>query len=1383
MKMDDATRDVVDGQTHVGAYRIERMLGRGGMGEVLLAWDQRLERHVAIKRVRTDRPIDPRRRARFRREARAIARLSHPAIVQIFDIIDVGDTEHIVMEYVDGSSLDALLAGSGLDLRLVLRLGVEIADGLGLAHAKGLIHRDLKPENVIVTPSGHAKILDFGLAHMLALPGQEEQGDSLTESGAVIGTASAMSPEQARGRAVDHRSDLFALGSLLYHMITGKAPFAGDGVLDTLHRVISHQPTPVAALRSDAPAALCALIEALLAKAPSERPESARLVMTELDDIAQRLDTDRSEPPSGPAAHRAVELASMARIAYLPTASEVRAVVDAEPVPVVRVLVMTELVARDADSAGEVDEHARTAQPRHQRAARDALARFGGMEAGSTERGFSFVFERPAEAIGFALAYHQAVARIGGELAVAVAARAAIHLGEVELRYSASEHVARGARPVEVSGPAMTLCGRILRVALPGQTLLGRAAFDLARQPAARGFMAGADVRWLAHGAYALRDTEQPVELCEMGVDGVAPLTAPPDTAHGKRIVAAGDELTLGWRPAAGQTIPRRPNWTLIEPVGQGGFGEAWLAGHVAGETRVFKFCFEADRVRALEREITLVRLLENVLGQRHDIARVLDWNLTSAPYFIESEYTEGGDLADWSDEQGGMAEVPMATRLELAAEVAEALAAAHSVGVLHKDIKPQNVLITRDRDGRPHARLADFGLGMVLDRRSLEDRGITALGFTFTGAGDSFTGGSLRYVAPELMDGKPASIQADIYSLGVMVYQMVAGDLGRALAPGWQRDIDDELLCQDIASMVDRAPERRPASAADVADRLRTLDQRHQARAAAERAREEAEAAARALERAQRRRRVAGVVTVLALAMLVVVSVFAYQARAARQREQQAREQAELRRAQAEQLIEFMLGDLRKNLESMGKLALLDDIGERALDYFAAVPESELSDRELHSRAKALHQIGQVRVAQGKLAEATVAFRESLRLAKGLSARDPASSEWLFGLGQSHFWVGYLLWQQKDRRGALGEFRAYLDISERLVARDPQNRAWMLELAYAHSNIGTIQRELGDTGPAHASLSASAGIMETLLAQSPDDDALRLELSHVHIKLGDLLAGQGDLAGAAMWLRKYLETMQRLVADRPDDMQRLRYLGYAHNHLGTVVRWQGDGDAALAHVREALAIAERLAERDRDDSSLVEDLATARNKVAYVHLVRGELDQAAALLDAERALIDALLARDPAHREWRFGLARSHWSMAWLLAARGQTERAVASAGDAVTLLGELVADAPDDEHREAWLASAWWLLGRVHERAGAKDRAQAAWHEGLAISQELVARSTRPRARDMHARLLLSLGRSDQAQRALDELDRMGYREPDFIAFRRERLEPVDMPERPVP
>ncbi|RMH17325.1 MAG: hypothetical protein D6696_16045 [Acidobacteria bacterium] len=269
--------------THIGPYRIERQLGVGGMGEVYRAYDERLGRRVAIKRLRAEITAKPNVKKRLRREARAVAQLSHPAIVQLYDILDAEVGECIVMEHVEGLTLAALIQDAPLEVERALRLGREIAEGLASAHDRGLVHRDLKAENVIVTPDGHAKILDFGIAKQLRLEDADET--DLTEDDAFVGTFRAMSPEQAHQRPVDFRSDLFALGTLLYEMLTGENPFAASSPLATMVRISIHQQRPVIEINPAVPSDLSSLIDRLLAKDPALRPQNSREVATDLERI------------------------------------------------------------------------------------------------------------------------------------------------------------------------------------------------------------------------------------------------------------------------------------------------------------------------------------------------------------------------------------------------------------------------------------------------------------------------------------------------------------------------------------------------------------------------------------------------------------------------------------------------------------------------------------------------------------------------------------------------------------------------------------------------------------------------------------------------------------------------------------------------------------------------------------------------------------------------------------------------------------------------------------------------------------------------------------------------------------------------------------------
>ncbi|MEM7706889.1 MAG: tetratricopeptide repeat protein [Pseudomonadota bacterium] len=392
-------------------------------------------------------------------------------------------------------------------------------------------------------------------------------------------------------------------------------------------------------------------------------------------------------------------------------------------------------------------------------------------------------------------------------------------------------HVSVGSQQesMDSDDPSWNLTTELSRLAAPGQVLLSAAAYELCR--AQRELLAAKKLSWFAHGTYRFKHEQEDLTVFEVRSEELEPLPAPENAAVAVR--SNTQDTVLGWRAAVEQSVPGRPQWVLLDCLGSGGFGEAWLAEHVGSkERRVFKFCYHRDKLRSLMREVTLFRLLRQTLGTRPDIARILDWNFTDAPYFIESELTPAGDLTQWAQAQGGATQVPLETRCGIVAQIAHALAAAHAVGVLHKDVKPANVLIKEGANGEVQAVLADFGIGTITDPEPLAAHGITAQGITEALRGNltSSRSGTRRYQAPEILEGQPATIRADIYSLGVMAYQLLVGDLERVLAPGWEREIDDPLLCADVASMVDGDPNRRPADANVIAQQWQSVPERRNA-------------------------------------------------------------------------------------------------------------------------------------------------------------------------------------------------------------------------------------------------------------------------------------------------------------------------------------------------------------------------------------------------------------------------------------------------------------------------------------------------------------------------------------------------------------------------
>jgi serine/threonine protein kinase/tetratricopeptide (TPR) repeat protein len=277
--------------TRLGPYEIEAPLGSGGMGEVYRAWDSRLERRVAIKVLPEQFANDSRALTRFNREVRAVAALSHPNVLAIYDFGTEAGLAYAVMELLQGSTLRSLLNLGPPDWHRTLHIATAIADGLGAAHAKGIVHRDVKPENVFLTEDGGLKILDFGLARLDARSGGGAATPSHTEletqPGVILGTVAYMSPEQVRGQPADARSDLFALGCVMYEMATGRRPFPGDTSADIMSSIL-HQPAPALSQSGrERPAELDRLILWCLEKDPARRPQSARLVFHALKGLGR----------------------------------------------------------------------------------------------------------------------------------------------------------------------------------------------------------------------------------------------------------------------------------------------------------------------------------------------------------------------------------------------------------------------------------------------------------------------------------------------------------------------------------------------------------------------------------------------------------------------------------------------------------------------------------------------------------------------------------------------------------------------------------------------------------------------------------------------------------------------------------------------------------------------------------------------------------------------------------------------------------------------------------------------------------------------------------------------------------------------------------------
>src|SRR6185503_19356273 len=310
-------------------YRIVRPLGRGGIGEVYAAEDTKLNRTVALKLLSQITAAGPERLKRFQREAQAIAALNHPNVVTIYSVEDAGGVPFITMELIEGKPLNSMIPRRGMKTMALLALARPLADAVSAAHQRGVVHRDLKPSNIMVSDDGRLKVLDFGLAKLkLETIGDEGVGtantatvEELTARHDVIGTTAYMSPEQAEGKAVDHRSDIFSVGILLYEMATGTRPFKGKSAISILSSIIKDVPADASEINPGVPPELERITRRCLAKDPARRYQSALDLRNDLEELGDQPGVAMRVPTFVLSARRMRWIVSLAAIGLVAVAA------------------------------------------------------------------------------------------------------------------------------------------------------------------------------------------------------------------------------------------------------------------------------------------------------------------------------------------------------------------------------------------------------------------------------------------------------------------------------------------------------------------------------------------------------------------------------------------------------------------------------------------------------------------------------------------------------------------------------------------------------------------------------------------------------------------------------------------------------------------------------------------------------------------------------------------------------------------------------------------------------------------------------------------------------------------------------------------------------
>lgn len=598
-------------------------------------------------------------------------------------------------------------------------------------------------------------------------------------------------------------------------------------------------------------------------------------------------------------------------------------------------------------------------------------------------------------------------------------------------------------------------------------------------------------------------------------------------TAVGNRIVS---ELRL----AAGDAVPGRENFVLRRQLGARRDGEVWLAEQPRTHAlRVYKFAGVGEPLRALKREATLLRVLHESASDDAGFVAIVDWNFEQPPFFLECGY--GGDnLLDWSREH--LAATSTDERIALFVQLADAVATAHAVGVLHKDLKPANVLVAPEGGGW-HVRLTDFGSGRLLDPERLDELGISRLGMSVTQS--AVTDGDLGtplYIAPEIFSGQSPSARSDVFALGIMLYQLLAGDVTRPMTSGWERDIDDPLLRDDISTATDGDPQRRLSGAAELAARLRTLDARRTAVRQAQACEAEARRERIALARSRARRPFAIALGVALAAGLVAALGLWFAA-------SRARDEARLALARANAINRFLNEDLigRSNplVLSQGGGASLKELllgaRQRIAQRFQAQPLTEASVRA--SLATLFNTIE-------LLPEAETEARRALELRlreQGEDALDTLRAR-------------ALLARLLARTSQFETSKAQIDALARAIgdSRDPQRRSL---LAAASATWAMNQGEYAAALPAYQEAIAALRLAE------PDNsymlDSLRMDLIGV-------LTQTGRLEQA----RREGETLIAEVNARDDDNGLVA--AFAEAQVARTYTLGGDPDAAEARLLHA---------------------------------------------------------------------------------------------------------------------------------------------------------------------------------------------------------------------
>ncbi len=810
----------------------------------------------------------------------------------------------------------------------------------------------------------------------------------------------------------------------------------------------------------------------------------------------------------------------------------------------------------------------------------------------------------------------------------------------------------------------------------------------------------------------------------------------------------------------------------VTDVVGAGAMGDVYAAYDETLERKVaVKVLNEDQRLDddARDRLLREARALSKL--DHRNICRIHDYIESEDVDLLVLEFIDGRTLFDCQLDQFTRGE-----KMRIAMSVAEVMVAAHRAGILHRDLKPENVMLTHDGE----VKVLDFGLARWLNRAraarssgsrraivgaspgenlSTVDTLVLAVDPDDTGALTATGGrrdyqatqvgitlGTPLYMSPEQARGESLTPASDMFSFGLFLQWLFTGaephpdnlsarDVIMRVARGETLPVDKSAP-RDVAALIQRlksfAPADRP-TAVEVVEKLRYFEARPQ--------------------------RVARRSAIAAIIILILLGVWRYTVdlKTERAKAVAAQAEAEKRRAQAENLIEFMLGDLRKKLEPVGRLDILDDVGARSMTYMASLDPATMSVDELARNAKALNQLADVRIFQGKTPEALTMLNKALQFGNIAVARAPKNGDAQMAVGATHFFMGYAFRLQGNSTEALRHMREYMKAGDALASIDPEKKEYQLERAYGHSGVALALEVDGTREGLREALQhyeTSLDIKEKLAAREAGDAGVQADLARAYNKVGWVLFQLGDLRPARQRFEREVAIYRALVARDTNNTDYAHRLANAMAYLAQSLNAAGESAAAYSLWQEELSIERRLAARDRENVDWQRNVAVTMRRLGAALLNRGDSAGAVSLTRESRSLLRQAIEKAPTRAEWPLDLSSAEIDYARALARSGSTREAEVVLRDRITQLASMK---PGTRVRFD-TARASFELGEIL-RTRNPDQALRDYMRAEQEIEPLIGSTTELSRLDLWARILLRRHRTNEALPIVAQLRSAGY------------------------